>query len=218
MSNLQTKAKINFIDFLRPGCCGFPYPYTVEQAFHVFQWFVRTGENHNKYGHSGIWDLLDCRPTCLNHDMWVDRIYSIDHLRKRFHYALLYDDSWNSLTTAWKKDNGIGINESKWIYFKHYIPFDHPEYSEKDLQDTLEKLLNEQDRKLNISLNNCHPRARFAYRVSIRVLPERFDFVMSYGYKNDHSSWDYILAQTENNEPFTDTMFRAIEKFKSLTN
>jgi hypothetical protein len=216
--NMRTKAKIKFIEFLRPGN-RFAYPYTIEQAFNVFQWLVKTGSKYDTYGRSGVYDLMAMGPTCINHDIWYSHFYSIENLEKRFHYVFLYDDSWNKITTTWKKENDIGIDKTKWIYFNHYEPYGGygRNLSEVQIEETLEKLLNSKNLKLNVSLNNCHPKAVWVEGVFIRIMPDYFEFVMDYGYKKDSSSWFHTLAKTENKESFIDTMFKAIEKFKSLT-
>jgi hypothetical protein len=214
MPKIRTKAKIRFIDFLRPDF--FPYPYTLEQAFHVFQWMVATGEKYTKYSHSGVLDLLSMNPSCIGINP-VRPIVSIDDLRRRFHYALLASHEV-PLVAAWKQANGISIQAEKWILFPHYTPFEGSPYgSEATIKTALEKHLGDsRGISLNVSLNSCHLTARWVGGVSIAVSQRGFKFVLDYGFEND-TGWNHTLATSEPNEPFTTTMHRAIANLSEMS-
>jgi hypothetical protein len=212
MSKIKTRAKIRFIDFLRPG--SFPYPYTIEQALHVFRWMISTGAAYQKYMHSGVYELLSMKPTCINHNS-VDSITSLDDLRCRFHWALLSAGD-SPIVKEWKQDMGISIQGEKILVFPHYTPFENTQ-SEADIQKALKSLLNEsRGTVLNVSLNDCHPKAQWVGGVRLKVCPEKFSFVIDYGYKNN-TGWDYELAITKDNEPFTDTFNRAIRTMSKIS-
>lgn len=211
---IRTKAKLRLINFLRPDC--FPYPYAIEQAFHVFQWMVLTGKDYTKYGRPGVFELLSMSPSCLGFSS-VRSITSLEDLRRRFHYALLSVTEM-PLVAEWKRVNGISIEAEKWLHFPHYTPFiGNPLGSERDIQDALSKLLGQsRGTTLNTSLNSCHPGARWVGGVSIIVSPSGFKFVMDYGFVED-TGWSHTLAESENNEPFTDVLRRAIAALASMT-
>jgi hypothetical protein len=205
---LRTKARIRFIGFVRPD--GYwPYPYTIEQAFHVFHWMVVTGEKYRKYGWPGVYDLLSKQPTCLG----ISEVYpitSIDDLRSRFHYALL-SRSRNCFVHNWRADNGISVTAEKILTFPHYEPF-HPtsaHESEKAVHEALSSLLaGSRGKVLGVSLNPCHPKATWVGGVTVHIDRNGFSFIMDYGYVED-LGWCHTLAATEAKEPFTDVLHRA---------
>lgn len=213
---VRTKAKIRFIDFVRPD--HFPYPYSIEQAFHVFQWLVATGSEFTRYQHPGVYDLLSMKPSVCGIDP-VYPITSLSDLQRRFHWALLSGNEV-PLVVDWKKSHGISIQTTKWIRFPHYDPFAGTSAfkSEDAVRKALEKLLGESRGKdLNVSLNSCHLGARWVRDVKVAVHPKGFTFVMDYSFPEDSSWWHYSLATTENNEPFTDTLRRAIDALAQMT-
>ena len=212
MSKIKTRAKIRFIDFLRPE--SFPYPYTIEQAFHVFRWMVSTRAAYQEWMRSGVYELLSMKPTCINHSS-VDPITSLDDLRCRFHWALL-SAAVLPIAANWKQDMGISIQGEKIVVFPHYTPFENTQ-SEDDIQKALKSLLSESGGTvLNVSLNDCHPKAQWVGGVTLSVHPKRFAFAMDYGYKNN-TGWNYELAATKDNEPFTDTLNRAIRTMSKIS-
>jgi hypothetical protein len=216
MEKYRSKMKFRFLDLLRPD--RFPYPYSLEQAFHIFKWMVTTGEEYTRYGSPGVRDLLNMRPSCLNSGQ-VNPITSLDDLRRRFHYALLAHEEV-PLATSWKKANGICIQAEKWLAFPHYTPFGGNFGSEFDIEKSLKKLLEmSRGTNLNVSLNECHTDARWVCGVSVEVIPRGFYFVMHYGCEEDagSSSWGHTLACSIDNEPFTDTMRRAISALAAMT-
>ena len=215
-AKLKRCAEVGFIDFVRPD--GFwPYPYTTEQAFQVFRWMVTTGKEYTKYGAPGVIDLLCKQPTCLN-SRRVNPIHSREDLRTRFHYALL-SNLGGPIVDEWRRVNGISVTESRRLYFPHYTPFagNSVYESERAIEDALDNLLGKsRGMVLNISLNDCHKRARWVADVDISVSENGFSFDMDYGYEND-SGWKHVLAATIKNEPFIDTMHRAITALAGLT-
>jgi hypothetical protein len=215
-AKLKRSAEIRFVDLVRPD--GYwPHPYTIEQAFQVFRWMVTTGKEYTKYGSAGVTELLSMQPTCLNF-ICVRPIISREDLRQRFHYALL-SNYGGQIVGAWKKANGISLAESRRLYFPHYTPFTATAgfESERAIKDALDALLIQSTGKvLNVSLNECHKKARWVGRVDIAVSERGFSFNMDYGYEND-SGWKYVLAATIKNEPFIDTMQRAISALAGMT-
>jgi hypothetical protein len=217
---LRTKALIRFIEFVRPDSF-WPQPYSLEQAFHVFQWMVRTGKEFSKYQRSGVFDLLNKKATCCG--AWnIDPIISVSDLRERFHHALL-SAYGSELVSQWRKKNNICITEKKWIAFPHYTPFENSEAfgSESDLKDALNDLLTKSRGKFfNFSPNSCHPKATWIEKVFVNVTPEGFRFMARYGYEEDEgsSSWDYVLARSDAmTTPFAQTLAEAIKKLNELT-
>jgi hypothetical protein len=213
---LKRSAEIRFIEFVRPD--GYwPYPYSTEQAFQVFRWMVTTGKEYTKFGAPGVTELLSTNPTCLNFSR-VHPITSREDLRKRFHYALL-SNYGTPFVDQWRKANSISVTESRRLHFPHYTPFmgAGAYESERDIKDALDALLGKSRGKvLNVSLNDCHKRARWVGGVDIVVSEQGFSFNMDYGYEKD-SGWNHILAATNKNEPFIDTMHRAIVALAEMT-
>lgn len=221
---MRTKAKIRFIEFLRPDSF-WPYPYTLEQAFHVFQWMVKTGTDETyrvdgQWGSSGPLELLSRKPTCVNH-FAVDPITSIEDLRLRFHYALLSQYP-NSGVLSWRKEEGIRIDSSRMIYFPHGDENDpcayfggSQAYSSGSQKETLKQLFSQgRTATLQQQLNSFHPGAVECHGVRVYVTPAIFRFELSYGYAG--SSWQHDLAATQENEPFLRGLSRAVKEFNSL--
>jgi hypothetical protein len=200
---MRVKTKIKFINFLRPETSYWPYPYTLEQAFCVFQWLIKTGGKYQKWGHSGVYELLSLKPTCIN-SIKVDPLQSIEDLRLRFHYALLAVA--NSNVKRWREDLGIiDINKERWIRF--------PYYPEIDISQILNNFFSLKG-KLLVQLNPYHKKATLINHTDIQVYPDEFEFGLCYGY--DGSSWRHVLDSSKKGECFRDTLIRVMEKINRM--
>lgn len=212
---LRTKARIRFVEFLRPD--GYwPYPYSLEQAFHVLQWMVATGEKYTKYGYSGVIELLSKKPTCLNASELLSIVDGAD-LRSRFHYALL-SRTRNGFVQKWRIDNGISLDAEKILTFPHYDPFHRtPVYeSEQSVNKALHSLLiGSRGKVLAVSLNSFHLKATWVGGVTVHINRNGFSFIMDYGYV-ENTGWCHTLAATEGKEPFTEVLHRAEVKLAAL--
>ena len=210
---MRTKAKISFIEFLRPDSF-WPYPYTIEQVFHVLQWMVKEARY---YIHGRQYEpiaLLSCKPSCI-FVSGIEPIVSVDDLRMRFHYALLGRVYGN--IAAWREDNGITIDGSRILHFPHHGPGG---LFKTDARTVLDKLFHDGERAdLAVSLNCSHLSAKQCQKILIYVLDGGFLFVLKYGFDKSFaaSSWAHELARTEGNEPFYATMRRAVDTFYGLT-
>lgn len=215
---MRSKAKISFIEFIRPGSC-WPYPYTLEQAFGVLQWMARTGRKYSRkieWGYHGPIEALSCQPTCRSFCS-VSAITTIADLRERFHYALLTNYDESGAIAAWRNAERITLDGKRILTFPHHEPFSGGQgwNCEADIQKAIEKLFNDgQNSRLAVQLNSSWDAARECHKVVIHVLPAFFVFDLKYGF--DGSTWTHELARTKDNEPFLCTMRRAVDAFYSL--
>jgi hypothetical protein len=121
---MKTKAKIAFVEFLRPDFY-WPNPYTIEQAFEVFRWMVRTGtayERSTRWGRNGPIETLSCSPSCTGFG-YVAPIVSLDDLRRRFHFGLLSAHTTSSGVDEWRGAENTHVGAEKIIAFRHHKPF-----------------------------------------------------------------------------------------------
>jgi hypothetical protein len=235
MGRLATKTKIDLIDLVRPGGWG-DSCLSVEKLFGVFQWMVKTaheaepGQTH--WGSCGPLELLSKKPTCVNH-YEVDPVSSLSDLSERFHYALL-DGPPGPSVKKWRKDNGIDINATRWVYFRHrsadWLARPGREWREwrtypssatwdprnvglvrspGAIKRQVEALLGATG-KTKVRLNEYHADADNVYGGRVAVMAEGFRFLLSYGV--DGSSWDHPLAVSRGGEAFIDTLDRACEE------
>jgi hypothetical protein len=219
MPKIRSKATIRFIEFVRPDCY-WPAPYTIEQAFHVYQWMVRTGRDYSEWGRSGVYDLLCCKGTCVSHSA-PDAILSTDDLRQRFHCALLSAYA-SKLAQQWREAEKVVVAGERILMFPHYAPFEGAGRwrCEADIQSGLDGWFEAgRTRRTAGSLNQYHPTARTCKSVHIEVSADRFYFNLEYGWPDSEctSHWFYPLAQTVPGEPFTDGLGRAIDALDALT-
>src|SRR3546814_18131680 len=83
--------------------------------------------------------------------------------------------------------------------------------------DLLDQMLVEsRQMKLAWSLNSCHPGAIEIQTIGLSVSDRGFAFILRYGYPNDGSPWDFVLATTRGNEPLAETLNRAYVHFGRL--
>ena len=214
---MKTKAKISFIEFLRP-CCHWPYPYTLEQAFEVFRWMVKTGAPYGEFRERGPLETLSGKPTCIGFSR-VEPITSIEDLRKRFHYALL-DNYGGKTTDSWRENEKIDISQTRILRFKHdsEAPCLHEKVGlrayERDTSRVLHWLFSKgQSATLSAQLNSTYRKARECRSVVVHVLPAAFVFELKYGIPGINSSWTHELAS---GEPFNVALWNAANNFCEL--
>ena len=209
---MKTKAKINFIEFVRPNCY-WPAPYSLEQAFGVMQWMVATGKSlperedeRGRWGISNVECLLSMKPTCVN-SYAIDPIHSVQDLRRRFHYALL--SSYESLRVErWREKYGIFVTGTRWIQFPHEGSWGSGVGGQE-----VDRLLGATG-TLTTQLNQYHAGAVEIYSAPVSISGRGFSFVLNYGY--DGSRWFHTLAESENGESFGQTFRRAEAAFAAL--
>lgn len=211
---MKTKARYEFIDFIRPKAGYWPSPYTVEQAFGVFRWMAETGPRYHapsRWGTASVKCLLSCQPTCVSFNE-ITPITGIEDLERRFHYALLYKASPGGVYDRWRTDCGIGIEQSRVISFPHHDPFKGP-ISEATIQSSLESLLSAKGR-VTAQLNKYHRHAKNIIGVRLH-LRSTWVFVLDYGYQG--SVWHRNLSRQTRGETFVAAMQRAIKELGRLT-
>lgn len=220
---MKTKAKIAFVEFVRPD--GYwPQPYTIEQAFEVFRWMVKTGrpfERPTRWGQNGPMEMLSCNPSCTEHHH-VTNVLSIEDLRRRFHFALLSAYGTSSGVQEWREAENIKIGAERIIAFRHHKPFSGGAgwTCEADVEKAINGLFHDGKTLLTAtSLNQYHPTARHCKSVQIAVEPDHFRFILEYGWPDSEctSHWFHDLARTEGREPFLLTTARAIDALGALT-
>lgn len=211
---MRSKAKISFVELVRPDYF-WPQPYTLEQAFGVLQWLVKTCSPYGGLRTSGPICTLSRKPTCVGFTS-IAPIESLDDLRQRFHFALL-SGTGGSETQKWRDAERVHIGESRIIRFPHHNPFEGGEgwNCEADIGKALEKLFHDgRHSRLAVQLNPRWDAARECHKVIIHVLPASFFFYLRYGFNG--SAWTHELARTKDNEPFLCTMRRAVDAFYGL--
>ena len=225
----RRKAVIHLIEFLRPD--GYwPTPYTVEMAFQVLRWLI-TSASGGGYVTRHQWHdtcavgLMGgvgavnggCRP-----------IRSLENLSKRFHWAILGSDRYHPEVARWRADKGIHANAVLEMGIRHYSPLRAPPAHlpwrcQRDVENAITWLLEETvGQKLVVQLNPAHKGARVVHYVGILVGPNGFEFRLHYGFKSPKvdqfdSDWSYTMAESEGDEPFLDTLARAISEFNRLS-
>lgn len=217
---MRTKAKYNFIEFLRPR--GYwPFPYTIEQAFGVFGWMIESGQPFKKRGQWGE-HTIECllsgpgKSSCTGL-YTIDPIRSVDDLRQRFHAAFF--DNYSPMAAAWRTACGINAYKSKVIAFKHHERGTGGD-SEAGFEQSLESMLRGGG-KLTTQLNEFHPDAVDILSVDLTYCRHYhgWNFRLRYGY--DGSNWFHPLAQQRNDDTFYGTFARAqfaLAKLTEVTN
>lgn len=224
----RRSATVHLIEFLRPDSY-WPYPYSLEMGFQALRWLIASAadprfvEQHQWHTSCAV-GLMGgasaqngaCRP-----------ITSVDDLKQRFTYALLGSDRHRPEVTRWREHWGIHPTAQIEMRFRHYKPHHPPAHlpwrSEAQIRDALTALFEHSvGQKLNVQLNSVHRRARIVQRVGIYVGPKLFWFVLNYGFTDARknpcdSTWSQELAVSKSDEPFLDTLARAIEQLSSWT-
>ena len=222
--DIQSRFKVSFIEFIRPG--SFPYPYTLEQAFQTFRWMATTGANYRadtRWGDQGVNEVLSMKPSCRGFS-GVYPITSLDDLRKRFHYALL-SRSENAVVDKWRRDCDILPDGKATIPYAIHKDWGvrTPFKSQDDLKKALTELLEpprELRHKMTVALNYVHGMETAIYHdVQIGVGRNGFAFILRYGDEGRHdfgSRWDEVIASTREKETFVETAVRAYTNYQGL--
>lgn len=224
----RRSAKIELIELLRPDH-SWPSPYSLEMAFQVLRCLIASAtgdefiEQHEWHttcavglmGGAGAKNGA-CRP-----------VTSLADLKDRFVQALLTRTDYRPEVARWREKTGIHVGAVLDMKFRHYKPFYPPNHlpwaSEAQITAAIEGLLQKSiGKKLAVQLNPYHAEARVIHGVGIVVGARSFRFILQYGFHDPRvepidSSWDVTLAETLRDEPFLDTLARAIAQYAQLT-
>lgn len=223
----RRSADIALIEFLRPGV-WWGHPYSIEMAFQALRWLIASaaGEKyveHHQWHSTCAVGLMGgvgavnggCRP-----------IKSLNDLLQRFHLAMLSRTDFRPEVARWRDDKGIHVGSVINMKFRHYKPDNPPAHlpwrSEDGIKKTLEHLLEQSSGKiLTTQLNSVHADARVIHGVDLNVGADGFSFWLLYGCKDPavcrmDSEWRHMLARTDGDEPFLDTLARAVAEFEKL--
>jgi hypothetical protein len=153
-------------------------------------------------------------------------IKSLNDLLSRFHMALLASPKYRPEVVRWRKDKGIYTMAIIPMRFRYYkagqMPSHLPWRSEIEIEKCLDDLLQKSSGKiLNTQLNDCHADANVVHKVELTVGKDGFLFDLLYGCvdpaeSTQDSEWGYRLAKTEGDEPFLDTLARALAEFERV--
>lgn len=212
----RTKAKIEFAEFVRPDCY-WPQPYTLEQAFQVYRWFVRTASPYTQRWGYNPFDILIGRGVINSSGFDHQPVRSISQLQQIFHRAILARSN-GPRTDAWRTKERIKFGESRILHFPHYAPFAGSPVlghvcSEAQIQTLLEAYFSAQG-NLIVQLNSCHADAVEIWQLGIRVSAYDFQFKFDLEYGVDGSSWKHSLAS---GEQFVDTFAAALQEFQRVS-
>jgi hypothetical protein len=224
----RQSADIALIEFLRPN--GYwPMPYSTEMAFQSMRWLV-TSAMGDQYVTRHRWH--DTCPVGLMGGVSAVNgggrpVRSLADLRQRFHMALLARDDFRPEVARWREDKGVVIDAVIRMHFRHYKPMSPPAHlpwhSEDGINKSLTQVLEQSQGKiLTTQLNSVHAGARVVHRVDVGIGSSGFNFSVHYGFVDPavdrmDSEWSHCLAMTEGDEPFLDTLARAITAFDELT-
>ena len=215
-ARVRTKAKIHFAELVRPD--GYwPQPYSLEQAFQIYRWMVKTGRPYSAYQEYGVYDLLAGSGALGDADLYYNPIRSIEMLRSRFHYAILGRANCQR-SAAWREKEHIFFGEQRILQFSHYTPFVGTPLLGKILSEAqIKRLLTayfSAKGNLCVQLNPCHPGAIEIIELVVRVetCGFRFRFDLHYGY--DGSGWWHELAT---GGEFIDTLGKALTEFERVS-
>lgn len=219
---IRTKAKIRFIDLVRPDMF-WPYPYSVEQSFMVFFHMARTARKYAVWKDSGPVDTLNKQPTC-QYCSTIRPIESLADLKERFVYALLCNEgTGKALRDKWREETGIGLDKTRWLAFPHLIPFNGGGIfrCEADIKRAVDDLLaGSVDRPLSKGPDGHRLKTPFCHGCHVCVGAETFSIAMKYGNKpvaRFEGQWTVSLADSEPGEPFVPVLERAMARFETLS-
>lgn len=221
-------ADVALIELLRPDPY-WPDPYSTEMAFQALRWLVASAsseefvEQHQWHASCavGLMGGAGARNGACR------AIASRADLRERFIEALLARPRWRPEVARWRTAKGIHVDAVLRMKFRHYKPYHPPAHlpwrSEADITAALDALLEKSvGNRLAVALNSVHNDARVVHAIGIIIGAKGFEFVLRYGFVDPRedrfdSEWAEKLAQTVRDEPFLDTMARAVTRFSELT-
>lgn len=224
----RRSADIALIEFLRPGS-NWPIPYSTEMAFQALRWLI-TSAMGDQYITRHTWH--DTCPVGLMGGVSAVNggfrpVLNLMDLRHRFHMALLMRDDFRPEIARWREEKGIAVDAVIRMHFRHYKPMSPPAHlpwhSEDAINKSLTGLLEQSHGKiLSTQLNSVHVGARVVHRVDVAIGASGFNFLLHYGFVDPavdrmDSEWSHCLAMTEGDEPFLDTLARAVTAFDQLT-
>lgn len=213
----KSRFNVSFTDLVRPD--GFwPQPYSLEQAFEIFRWMVKTGSGYTsptRWGQVGVKALLSA--TSANDAEAVTPIRSIADLRERFQYAIL-GFARSEAMALWRAAHRVEPGQKVRIGVPVYTPFAGAHHlgweSEADIAQAFTRLTGgHRGQALAVSLNSVWPDVRHVHGVTVAVRADGFRFQLTFGDDPTHdrmaSSWTDTLAVTRPGESFLDTFARA---------
>jgi hypothetical protein len=213
---LCSKATIDFMELVRPDSY-WPQPYSLEQAFQLYRWLIRTGKPYSLYGQYGVYDLLIGRGVMGSTDLYYEPIISLPMLREVFHRAILGRPNCRASVT-WREKERIAVGQRRILHFPHYAPFVGTPLlgrilSEAQIRALLKAYFAIQG-NLIVQLNPCHKEAVEIDRLVITVDTYDFRFVFKLGYGYDGSVWWHELAE---GEQFINTLGVALTEFERVS-
>ncbi|MBK6616363.1 hypothetical protein [Ottowia sp.] len=226
----RQKATISLIEFLRPGG-HWPYPYSVEMAFHVFHWMIASGSGYSTPGRWVTASVGRLLGGANADNSYPTAITSLADLKRRFQVAFF--ESGAECIDRWRMDQGINAYGEVELRFPHFKPMQPlPDLGfgcERDLGKALEDLLcSSAGKVLRTSLNSIHKTATVVHRVDVTVCHrppflDGFSFVLRYGFKtpgamaeSGDSEWEHCLAATSSGESFAQTLARALDEYRRI--
>jgi hypothetical protein len=215
-AQMRSKVKIRFAELVRPD--GYwPQPCSLEQAFQIYRWMIRTGRPFSVSHQYDVYDLLVGSGALGTVDLYYDPIRSIEMLRKRFHYAILGRANCQR-STAWREKEKIAFGQERVLCFPHYTPFMGSPLLGKILSEAqIETLMGAYfgaRGKLQLQLNPYHPGAIEIIELVVRVDTYRFQFKFDLHYGYDGSGWWHELAV---GDQFIDTLGKALIEFERVS-
>lgn len=221
-------ADVALIELVRPDPY-WPDPYSTEMAFQALRWLIASASG-DAFVEEHRWHT-SCAVGLMGgagaQNGACRAIRSRADLRERFIQALLARPAWHPEVARWRAAKGIHIDAVVRMKFRHYKPYYPPAHlpwrSEADITESLDSLLEKSiGTRLAVALNPVHDDARIIHDIGIIVGARYFDFLLHYGFVDPRvdpcdSEWTESLARTIGDEPFLDTLARAVARFGELT-
>lgn len=224
----RRSANLALIEFLRPD--GYwPSPYSLEQAFQALRWLIASAAGE-QYVTRHQWHR-SCAVGLMGGAGAMNGasrpIKTLADLQSRFQMALLAGTTHRPEVARWREDKGIHVGAVIKMVFRHYKPFSPPDHlpwrCEAAVHDAVTQLLEKSSGKiLTTQLNSVHAGAKVTHGVDVTVGANGFCFTLRYGFVDPavdihDSEWAHPLAVTDADEPFLDTLARAVAKLAQLT-
>jgi hypothetical protein len=201
--------RVAWVDFLRPAHGNAFLNVSIQEAFGIFQWMVRTGSEYQ-----GVLACLSGKPTCVGF-VGVDGFTAgwVGQLRERFASAIL-EPFCHAGVYRWREENRIGLSEKRMVVFPHYVG-GGPDHSDNAMHRRVDALFAVAGRTLAKSHNRHHPNARTVFKPRLVVEADRFTLVLPYGYAEDArggSSWLVDVAHKGSFADFVDHCERSLSR------